>query len=102
MGLDLKLGFGSYLLSSGLYRRFRNRTGSAVKACGLYRRSGYSPCPEDTGDPACAAESVFALGKSYYIMISVNAQAQKTPTTLIMSPTFFDAEEEDCDLLKIQ
>jgi len=35
------------LLSSGLYRRLRNLTGSAQSARGLYRRWGISPRPED-------------------------------------------------------
>ena len=37
----------SYLLSSGLYRRYRNLTGSCPKARGLYRRWGLAPRPED-------------------------------------------------------
>jgi hypothetical protein len=41
------------LLSSGLYRRPRNFTGSCKTACGFYHRSGIedlflSPCPEET------------------------------------------------------
>lgn len=36
-----------HLLSSRLYCRFRSCTGSCLTACGLYRRSGITPCPED-------------------------------------------------------
>jgi hypothetical protein len=35
------------LLSSGLYRRYRNLTGSCQKARGLYRRWGIAPRPEE-------------------------------------------------------
>ena len=36
-----------YLLPSRLYCRYRNHTDSALRARGLYRRSGIAPCPED-------------------------------------------------------
>ena len=36
------------LLPSRLYCRYRNHTGSCHSARGLYRRSGITPCPEDS------------------------------------------------------
>ena len=45
--ISLRCSHIEHLLSSRLYCRYRNHTGSYQMARGLYRRSGISPCPED-------------------------------------------------------
>lgn len=57
----------SHLLSSGLYRRCRSFNGSALHARqafgarGLYRRSGFSPHPEDYGRKDKARSGLIAI-----------------------------------------
>ena len=45
--IKIKAQSDPILLSSGLYRRYRNLTGSCQKARGLYRRWGIAPRPEE-------------------------------------------------------